>query len=234
MSQKIVLFIVEGLTDKNSLAPALEEIVCNNKLNFQVVRGDIICDLDSNTENIERRLKNLVIKKFLDDNPQFKASDICEVIQICDTDGCFSDEAVVVHGEVDKTVYSEEGIICCDVDSFLNTKRNKCTNMRYLRTLSTIKLPYGLSVPYSLYYMSSSLEHVLHDEMNLSKDEKIKLSEKFSDEYDEPEKFVEFFNNPDIKVPGAYEETWDFIESDNNSLGRYSNFSVCIAKYYMM
>ena len=37
--------------------------------------------------------------------------------------------------------------------------------------------------------------------------------------------------NSSFAVQGTYEETWDFIKMDKNSVQRYSNFGVYLAPY---
>ena len=72
--------------------------------------------------------------------------------------------------------------------------------------------------------MSCNLDHVLHNKRNSTTIEKIENSESFSCVYDDPIKFIEFFNNEEINVNGDYVSTWNYIKMDNNSLKRHSNF----------
>jgi len=38
--------------------------------------------------------------------------------------------------------------------------------------------------------------------------------------------FITLVNDSIIKVPGTFQQTWSFIQKDNNSLHRYSNFHI--------
>lgn len=225
---KVLLFIVEGPSDEASLAPALEQIVTGSKVKFKVMRADITSDYDSTVDNIERRIKILGVKRFLTENPQFSSNDICGVVHIVDLDGAFVPDDLVIQGEVENAQYFDEKIICKNRDEFLRSKNNKETNLLHLSSLSTISIPNGIIVPYSIFYMSCNLDHVLHNKRNSTKEQKLKDSLLFADNYDDPEKFASFFNGSDIKIEGTYPETWKYAQIELNSLKRGSNFWICI------
>ncbi|MGN1112261.1 MAG: hypothetical protein ACI4RP_03565, partial [Acutalibacteraceae bacterium] len=100
-----------------------------------------------------------------------------------------------------------------------------------LSQLNSIAIPFGVIVPYSIVYMSCNLDHVLHNTQNATTEEKIENSILFADKYDDPVEFERFFGREEINVPGDYSETWKYIQNDNRSLSRCSNFSLCIEKY---
>ena len=120
---KVLLFIVEGRTDEVSLAPAMEQIVSRAKVKFKVMRADITADYASSVENIEERIKRLGVKKFLNDNIQIKANDICGVVHSVDLDGAFVPDNVVFQSEVDHAEYYDDKILCKDKTLFLKTKK---------------------------------------------------------------------------------------------------------------
>ena len=225
---KVLLFIVEGPSDEASLAPALEQIITGSKVKFKVMRADITCDYDSTVGNIERRIKVLGVKRFLTENSQFSSNDICGVIHIVDLDGAFAPDHIVIQGDVEHTQYYDNQIICKDRELFLRTKNNKEANLLHLASISQISIPNGIVVPYSIFYMSCNLDHVLHNKRNSTKEEKQEDSVVFADNYDDPEKFASFFNGSDIKIEGTYPETWKYAQIELNSLKRGSNFWICI------
>jgi hypothetical protein len=226
---KVLLFIVEGPSDEASLAPALEQIVTNSKVKFKVMRADITSDYDSTVNNIERRIKELGVKRFLTDNPQFSSNDICGIVHIVDLDGAFISDDLVIQGEVEDAQYYDDKIVCKDREKFLRSKNNKQSNLVHLSSISEISIPYGVVVPYFIFYMSCNLDHVLHNKRNSTKEQKQTDSLVFADNYDDPRKFESFFNGSDIKIPGTYQETWNHIQIALNSLKRGSNFWICIA-----
>ena len=229
---KILLFIVEGKSDETALAPALERIITSNKVRFKVMRADITSDYDSTVENIEQRIKKLGVKRFLEDNPQFTENDICGVIQIVDLDGAFApDSSVVEDTTIEKNIYNDDSIICKNREEYIETKNNKRRNLLHLCSLNEIRIPKGKKVPYSIYYMSCNLDHVLHNKRNSSKEEKINDSLSFADDYDSPEKFEALFNEEGVKIDGSYTDTWRYVQREYNSLHKGSNFWICIKNY---
>lgn len=226
---KIILFIVEGPSDETALAPALEQIITSNTVKFKVMHADITSDYHSTVNNIERRIKQLGVKKFLNDNSQFTENDICAVIHIVDLDGAFTPDSVVTEDNtIEYAQYYDNSIICKNKTLFLQSKNNKKQNLLHLCSLKEISIPKGIIVPYSIYYMSCNLDHVLHNKRNSSVREKTVNSISFSDEYDDPQKFEDFFNRDDIKIKGTYDETWEYAQKGMNSLLKGSNFWICI------
>lgn len=72
---------------------------------------------------------------------------------------------------------------------------------------------------------------MFYDKPNSSNAKKRMNSVLFSDENADPIKFEEFFIKDEIRIKGIYDETWDYIKEDNNSLKRGTNFILCIEKY---
>ena len=73
MNKKILLFLVEGLSDKDALEPILSELVDSTKIHFEVLRCDLTASLDSEVRNlnIKQRITK-VIKSFLENNHGIK------------------------------------------------------------------------------------------------------------------------------------------------------------------
>ena len=228
---KVLLFIVEGISDEASLAPALEKIITDSKVKFKVMRADITSDYDSTVNNIERRIKELGVKRFLKENSQFSSNDICGIVHIVDLDGAFAPDNIVVEGDVEDAQYYDDKIVCRDRLQFLKSKNNKEKNLLHLSLLTSISIPNGIVVPYSVFYMSCNLDHVLHNKRNSSKEQKINDSVFFADNYDDPNKFTDFFNGSDIRIDGTYFETWQYAQIQLNSLSRGSNFWICIEEH---
>lgn len=225
---KILLFIVEGPSDEASLAPALEKIITNSTIKFKVMHADITSDYDSTVKNIEERIKKIGVKRFLQENPQFTAKDICGIVHIVDLDGAFVSSDIIFEGDTEAAQYYDDKIICKDRTLFLKSHDNKRNNILHLSNISQIKIPTGIIVPYSIYYMSCNLDHVLHNKRNSTKSEKIEDSITFADQYDDAELFEKFFNGEEIKISGTYKKTWEYVQIGLNSLKRGSNFWLCI------
>ena len=93
--KKIVLFIVEGITDEMSLSLILSKLIDDSSVQFHVINQDITADFNSNSQNIIRKIDGEV-KKFLAQNNGLKKTDIKEIIHLVDTDGAFIKEDFVL------------------------------------------------------------------------------------------------------------------------------------------
>ena len=105
-TKKIVLFIVEGITDEMSLSLILSKLVQDSSVQFHVINQDITADFNSNCQNIIRKIDSQV-KKFLAQNNGLKKTDIKEIIHLVDTDGAFIKEDFVKEDmNQEKTFYT--------------------------------------------------------------------------------------------------------------------------------
>lgn len=89
------------------------------------------------------------------------------------------------------------------------------------------------NIPYSIYYSSRNLEHVLHDNIqsNLTNREKIKMAYQFRKKFNgDVDKFIKFMSESEFAVEGTHSETWSYIRVGNRSLKRYSNFHLYIKR----
>jgi len=219
-SKKVILFIVEGITDKNSLSLILSKIIRNNNIQFQVVHGDITSNRDTTIPNCITKV-NEEVKKFLDIN-RFRRSDIFKIIHLVDTDGAYVNEENIKKGKVEKIGYTNEFILTSNVEAIIERNKKKSKVLDKLHTSTSIG-----GTDYCMYYFSCNLEHVLHNTQNLSGGLKDQYSDDFADKYyGNEEEFIYFMKNSDFSVGGNYKETWDMIKIDKNSLNRYCNFSL--------
>lgn len=217
-TRKIILFIVEGVSDKTSLALILSKLVKNKNVQFQIVHGDITSNRYTTVTNVKTKIGEQV-KKFM--SSVYRKSDILKVVHLIDTDGAYVDESYIKQGEVDTFIYSPECIEARNIDKVIqrNEKKKKIVNI--LSTTSKVLK----DIDYCMYYFSCNLEHVLHNECNMDDDKKREVAENFADSfYNREDEFVKFIKNESFAVQGDYGSTWEFIKKDNNSLNRYCNF----------
>jgi len=216
-SKKIILFIVEGITDQTCLGMALNSLLTSNSIKFAITYGDITTKAGASPATIVKSL-GLVVVNFL--SGVFEPSDIQEVVHLVDTDGAFiPDAAVQSHGS---SIYYDDDFIYTDnVRYILDRNANK---KRILNKLITLPTVLGV-IPYKAYFFSCNLDHALHNRNNLSIEEKKQAANNFEDRYaNDLPGFVSFINSSVFAVAGNYAESWAFIKLDTNSLKRFSNF----------
>lgn len=216
--KKVLLFIVEGISDEVSFQSILENFFEKSKVKVAVMHGDITtkCKPSEIKSKISYRLT-----EFCSIYKIHFPEDVIKIIHLVDTDGAYVSDDCIQSKNCKEVEYTEEAIFTSKPEDI---KERNSTKSVILNTLSTIKKLNHTS--YEIYYFSRNLEHVLHNKSeNLTDEDKKKLSEDFDDEYaDNLESFLRFIKESDFAVKGDYKESWNFIKQDTNSLKRYSNF----------
>lgn len=216
---KVIIFIVEGITDKDSLESILSELYEGKNIVFSIVGGDLTSDYRSQTINIDKKLVAYI--KTAMDRDKFLKSDIDRVVHIVDTDGAFIDDSNIIYSDTNSYIYTPTNILTKDVNKGIERNKKKS---QILTKLSSKRIIFT-NIKYGVYYMSCNLEHVLHNIQNANDNQKKELAKQFEDKFfDNPSEFVKFISESDFAVAGNYEESWRYIKEDINSLNRYSNF----------
>lgn len=226
MTKKIILLLVEGPTDEDCLALIYSKLVKEHDIEFDVLHTDITADEDMTVKYIEDRIKK-EIANYLGKNPFIKKKDILKVVQIIDTDGAFIPPSQVRQSPVGKTEYFESHIEAKNQNRLIRRNISKRAIVHHLMRSETVA-----GFPYEIYYFSRNMEHVLHDiSEELTDEEKENLAFEIADQYSEqPEEFLRLLYETSIHVLGTYEETWNFIMENGNSLKRYCNMTVFFEK----
>ena len=222
--KKILLFIVEGPTDETSLSTVLSRIFSSDEIKFHVVHGDVLTRNFAGTDGIKKAVY-AQIKSFCDRSwGIYNLKDICRVVHLTDTDGVFvTDEAVIKEDIKGKKYpfYTDSQILTPKPANIIDRNVRKSSNIAKLSSTGRIG-----GIPYSFYYFSCNLDHVLYDKRNSTDDEKERNAYSFAKRYKgDREGFVEFICNSDFSV-GTYQETWAFIKQGVHSLERHSNFGI--------
>ena len=217
--KKALLFIVEGESDGISFESLFDAFFENDDVHIFVIRGDITVP----TEDEDINILNLLGKKVEDFCSIEKVikRDIKAIIHLVDTDGAFISDSLIEQQESNKkTEYTESKIYAKNPECIKKRNKIKANNLNKLCSKEKIS-----GIPYYIYYLSRNLEHVLHNKIeNLSTEEKANLSNKFDAEYGENlENFLQFINNASFSVTGNYQQTWEYIKQETNSLKRKSN-----------
>lgn len=221
--KKVVFIIVEGPSDQDALEILLAKIFNSDSVHVEVMHGDITTDLDVTPANIKKKLAD-VIKSYAN---QFRlnSSHFCRVIHLIDTDGAYApDDCILKDESLDKPLYSTTNITAKKRENIVARNKRKRSNVNVLHTCPKI-----WSIPYSVYYMSCNLDHVLHNRLNSTDEEKEAYAHAFAKAYrDDVEAFVKFICESNFSVAGEYLDTWRFIKEEKHSLERYTNFGICL------
>jgi len=219
--KRIVLFIVEGPNDKKALELALQRLLDKEAkaVMFETSSGDITSDFNSTDvmSELEKRCGNY----------GYEAEDIQEIVVLLDMDGAFVDNSAVIEDPTAvKARYEENQILHMDPKAIMQRNALKRERLRKLTELSTV--PYkGKPVPFSVYFFSCNLDHVICNSANNTKTKKSVEAAAFRREYaTDPAGFLRFFRKGEIAVGTSYPDSWLYIKQGLNSLRRGSNFHV--------
>ena len=243
--RRIILFLVEGKSDREALQIVIselyEKIDESIEVFFPIIHndngndgGDITSLFGVQPKNIEVKIYDLFLRDFFDEN-KILPKDITEIIQIVDTDGVFIPDSAILLGDnpngEDRPYYSSTAIICSDTERIKKRNLKKRENLNHLCSLSTIKVKQK-TVPYSVYYFSSNLDHFIHNDANLQYQKKCNLAERFANGFiGKPMDFINYFSeNPEVAKGVTYETSWNFIKQDLNSLQRHTNINLLFDK----
>ncbi|MFQ6897663.1 MAG: hypothetical protein ACLUPE_07935 [Turicibacter sanguinis] len=223
-AKKLILFIVEGISDEESLGYIFSKIL-NEAIRFQIVGTDITTRNSTNSQNVINKVTDEV-KTFLEKNKMIKKSDILEIVHLVDTDGAYIPDSLIIEdSSLNKIRYTTTNIFSNNKNSIIERNLKKSNLLNKLSTTSKI-----YNINYSVYYFSTNLEHVLHDIQCVNDEEKMIYAQKFTDRFFKREiEFIAFINDPSFAVSGDYRSSWDFIKKDANSLNRYSNLHLFLA-----
>lgn len=218
-TKKVILFIAEGPTDEETLSPVLKKIFQKEDVRFHIVHGDLTSNWSVTAQNAVK-----TVNRHIDTERKrygFEKKDILKVIHLVDIDGAFIQEEKVVYGKHEEILYLRDHIETRFPETVINRNKRKSQILSRLSLTGKIS-----SIPYSIYYFSRNLEHVLHNSSkNLTNEEKVNYADTFADRYClDPASFLSFLSGNDFTVPGDYRDTWEFISEGTNSLNRYSNF----------
>ncbi len=220
--KKVVFIIVEGASDQEALETLLTRIFNSSTVFVKVMRCDITCENGVTPSNIKTKIAE-VIKDYA---KQFglKSPNFCRVIHLIDTDGAYvPDDCVLENTSLEKTQYSVTEITASKRGNIIDRNQRKRNNVNALHTCPEI-----WSIPYSVYYMSCNLDHVLHNKLNSTDTEKEADAHAFAKKYHgDVEAFLKFICESDFSVMNGYMESWQFIKEEKHSLERHTNLGIC-------
>ena len=217
--RKIVFVKVEGISDQTALAAILSKVIKTEEVIVEFTNGDITTEKYTTPQNIVAKIGDIVKKYSLPYS--YKATDYLEVIHIVDTDGAFIGDDRVLNDSSKRVYYESDYIKTENCDKIILRNHQKAANIRRLISLSKV---WNKTIPYSIYFFSCNLDHVLHNDANIHWEEKQNRAAAFAKFYRRcPENFLEFIQNDKFAIKTSFSESWSYIEIDENSLKRYTN-----------
>jgi len=225
-AKKVVFVIVEGPTDEDALGVIFQRFFDKNTVRVKVIHGDITTERQINSSNILNHITETV-KQSLKEYKLHK-TDLLRVIHLVDTDGAYvPDSAIVFDESAEKPVYSPTQIKTANPEGLIQRNQQKKANLTRLHSARFI---WG-DIPYSVYYLSSNLEHALYNELNLTDEEKEKKALQFAKKYmNNISSFVALVRDSDFAVVSGYLPSWAFVKKDLHSLERHTNIGLCFGE----
>lgn len=232
--KKVIFVIVEGPSDETALGVILSRHFDKDTVYTHVMHCDITTEFDKDTRqkvgaaDITQKITE-VVKKWADTN-HLKPEHFERIIHIVDTDGAFVAEDYVVQSNLDAPFYTLEKILCPVRENIIERNSRKAKNLLRLASTPTI-----WKVPYSAYYMSCNLDHVLYNKQNSNDKDKEIDAVNFALHYRENiPGFINFISKsdfaykpkPELSLTENHKESWKEIQAGCNSLERRTNFGL--------
>ncbi|WP_042476271.1 hypothetical protein [Bacillus ndiopicus] len=225
--KKVVILLVEGDTDELLLIERLRQLFKDKEIRFEPQHGDIFYQRENKEQAIKEvigdRVKEILMKR------KFKPSNILAVLHILDTDGCFiAPEHIKVNAK--QTVLTQYNVDCITVNSEEQKGRIEERNtIRSRNVYAMVSTNHIAQYDYQAYYFSRHLEHVVFNEMNPCKEDKVEKIENFLEKLEMP---IEHFLAQYMPVEQndnystMHTESWEFIMENINSLKQHTNASL--------
>jgi len=229
MSKKFILFIVEGLNDKREIeavlhSPWFDPYKERYVPYFYTKHGDLTTAVGVTAKNIQQKMNDIVLDFRRNGVPfsNIKVQDIQEIVQIVDMDGVFIPYENIIRSDRSTFEYTDTGIITSNVDGARGRNKKKAEILLKLVEIKQIG-----NIPYSVYFASCNMDHLLFNKRMLSQFEKASQAMDFQ---------VLCQNNPDILNDSIFKEgiaadcgyydSWDNIQLDCQSLLRHTNLNL--------
>ena len=217
------MVIVEGPTDEDALGVIFQRYFDKNIVHVKVIHGDVTTKRMVNSSNILNCITE-ILKQTLSEYKLHK-TDLLKVIHIVDTDGAFIPDSAVAYDEhARKPLYSPIRIKTNNVEGLIKRNQQKKENLTKLYSTKFV----WKDIPYSVFYMSSNLEHALYNKLNLTDEEKEENAIQFAKKYrNNIPMFLMYIRDSDFSVINDYLTSWVYIKKDLHSLERHTNVGLC-------
>lgn len=228
MNKKFILFIVEGKNDKHEIEAMLhtkhfDQYRDKYVIQFHVADGDVTADKSVSAKNILKKMNDIVLSFRNNGIPysRIDVGDIQEIIHVVDIDGTFISDENIVDGETSEFIYTDDTIATANICAAVGRNHKKAEILRKLVETKQIG-----NIPYSIYFVSCNMDHLLSNKRNLESREKSQFAWFFQrkcmedPEYLSGSVFHARYSSED------YYKSWEEIQIESNSLQRKTNLNL--------
>ncbi len=210
--------------------------------------GDITSRNGVQPDKLQMLMNKLIIMPCLDENslmPKY----VAEIVHIVDIDGVYIDDAQVVAAEteipLEHPIYEDSLIRANDPEKLRERNTRKRANIEMLLGYQKDGFPIqkfydtghgnkattkAHTVPYSLYYFSCNFDHFVVNDRNLNSYLKVHSADLFARRYGNSlDDFIRYLRNEEAAIKTMpYQESWDMLKEENNSLCRFTNIGLLL------
>lgn len=232
MSKKLILFIVEGRNDEIEISailhtPRFEKLSQMYAFYFYRAKNDITAN--AKVKSAQGELTKYVQDFRMKSGPWrgIRVDEIQEIVQVVDLDGAFIPPEHIYRGENPWFEYSNEGIYTKNVDGARGRNKKKQESLNKL-VFDVKKID---NIPYSIYFVSCNMDHVLFNHRSLSPNQKSEMANRFWVQCEKHPEIVDetVFKNK-VSTEKGYEESWKEIQQGNESLMRHTNINLFLSE----
>lgn len=222
-TKKVVIVIVEGLSDRTVLGGLLPKLSDEYLFRFKIIHGDLLTQASITSDmiiaNVNRQV-GYAISEY-----KYRPNDIHAIIHVLDLDAIYiEDEKIIERERIDRVYYTETEMYVKDYCQIVRRNSQKILNLNRLLTTKYLRRGHN-QIPYCLHFMSINLDHVIGSDPNLrTSDEKAKLSYDFVEKFRHHEQgFLTFSKNRLLEEMHDYDSSWEVMQRSENALKRTSN-----------
>ena len=229
MTKKFILFLVEGKNDEREIGailhtPCFDQFRDKYQIQFLTNGGDVTAAAKVTASNIQGKLNDILLNFRRNGVPfnNIRVDEIQEFVQIVDMDGAFIPFENIVRGNVRDFDYTSTSIITSNVDGAIGRNRKKADILRKLSEIAQVG-----NVPYSVYFASCNMDHLLFDKRNPPPNVKTGCAYHFIERCTaDPSVLNDSIFKQGIMADGTYDHSWAYIQQGCNSLHRHTNINL--------
>lgn len=224
IQKKVILFIVEGVSDKVALGLPMSKLVSSNDVQFAIMHGDCLNRRPENVITAVRNSVRSIMQKY-----SYRRSDFKQIVHIVDTDGAFIPDKYVISRIERGIEYFNDHIETGEYYETIQRHHRRQESAKILSTTNEIA-----KIPYGIYFMSRNLEHVTQGICtSVTSKRKVEFAEEFARKYGyDAYNFMDLLFSDEVAAKNNYEDSWIDIMKGNNSLKRKCNLNFFLKDYY--